>query len=184
MAKRSLALTEAQKKVLFPAIASIALLAAFSYVVSHSMAELNLLRRNISEANRKTKAIEQLSELSKKEKDILKAFPLAKDKNNVIREVANWAREQGIDVAAIDPKEEALLGTNFVKMTLTLDAKGNYLQVLQFLKKIESAPYFLIPSVIKLNGFELERRRFSAGRGDDDIIDKKIQLDISVFMVN
>jgi len=183
MSKNRLVLTESQKKVLFPAIASFVLLAAFSYVVSHSMAELNLLRRGISEANRKAAAIEQLTSLSEKEKDILKAFPMVKDKNNVIREVAGWAREQGIEVAAIDPKEEVLEGTNFVKLTLALDAKGGYQQVLQFIKKIETAPYFLLPTVIKLNGFDLEKRRYSSYQSDD-VIDKKVQLDISVFMVS
>lgn len=183
MIKKNLALTESQKKVLFPAVASIVLLTVFSYVVSHSMAELNLLRRKISEADRKATAIGQLAGLSEKEKDILKAFPMAKDKNDIIREIAGWAREQGIEVSAIDPKEEILEGTNFVKLTLTLDAKGGYHQVLQFLKKVESAPYFLLPTVIKLNGFELERRRFSVSQGGD-VIDKKAQLDISVFMVS
>lgn len=184
MAKNSLTLTEAQKKVLFPALASIVLLAALSYIVSHSMAELNLLRRNIAEANRKVKAVEQLSGLSKKEKDILKAFPLVKDKNNIIREVASWAREQGIDVAAIDPKEEVLSGSNFIKLTLALDARGTYIQALQFFRKLEVAPYFLLPTTVKLNGFDLERRRSFMFRGNEELVDKKMQIDITVFMVN
>ena len=183
MALKKIELTEAQKKILFPAIAALILLVVLFYVISHAFVQLNSIKRAIQDTKRKASALTQLQGLVAKEKEVLKAFRNVSDKNNVIQEVAGWARKEGIEVAGIEPREESIAETNFKKLTLAINGKGGYLQVMKFLHRIEKADFFLIPSGVRLGGFELEGRGRYSGLSDADTGRRDLKLEVSIFLL-
>ncbi len=178
-------LKEEQKKVLFPAIAGIILVAGLFYIAERSFSEVNSLKRQLSETLRTEKAILRLQELGIKEQDLLKSFPKLEQKNDLIKEIANWARKEGLEVSEIDPKEELLSGTNFTRLSLAMGGTGDYLSLVRFLKRIDSSEYFILASSLKLAGYDL-KARFSRAQKTPNAQQTFIQpfkVTINVFLI-
>src|SRR3990167_1714505 len=95
--KKKIALTDQQRKVLFPSLAAVILLAALFQLVVYCLSSLQKIEREFSEASRKEKAILKLQSFQKKEQEVLKAFPVIQEKNDIIKEIAGWARKEGLE---------------------------------------------------------------------------------------
>ena len=181
-----LALTDQQKKVVFPLLAAVLLLSVFGYVVSYCFQELKRAERAIREENRRANAMEELKTLVKTEKELLNAFPKASAKNDVIKDIAGWARKEGLEVVSIDPKEETFSGANLRQLALTLNGKGGYLKMMQFIKMVETAPYFLTVSKLTLSGFDPQRTtRCTLGASDAGAFSgsDEFQVTVNAYLV-
>lgn len=175
-------ITNEQKRVIIPVVAAIGLIAALTYLFHFSMATLNRLERELSEAQRKEKAIGKLQELKMKEKALLQTFRKVSERDDIIKEVAGWARKEGVVIDAIEPTEASIPNTNFVSLTVVLKGKGDYLSLMRFLKTVESAPYFILSSGLELTGYDPKRGRFSSGKSAEELRDSSFKATINVFL--
>ena len=142
----------------------------------------------LAELKRKEKAIGKMQELEIKEKELLKIFPNIQKKNDIIEEIAGWARKENLEVSEIAPKETTLTGTNFRQLELTLNGKGSYLPLMRFLNRVESSSYFILASGLQLGGYELKggRSRYMGARGATSGVDpygKGFKVTVHVFLL-
>ena len=183
-AKKKILLTDRQKKILFPSLTAVILLAAMFQLIVTCFNSLHKIERELSEASRKEKAILKLQSFQKKEQEVLKAFPTIQEKNDIIKEIAGWARKEGLEVASIEPKEEELPGTNFRQLTFTMNGSGDYLSTMRFLKRVESSAYFIMTSGLQLKGYDLQRGRTRFGDSKNTALQEKgFQVTVNVFLL-
>lgn len=176
-------MTDEQKRIVIPVLTAVVLLAAFFYLARSSMMTLSGSKRELSELRRKEKAITQLGELEAKEKTLLQTFRRANEKDDVIKEVADWARSEGIEINEIEPSETSIPRTNFVKLMFTMKGSGSYLPIMRFLKNLEAAPYFVLASSLELEGYEPRRGRFSSERSETGSDSNMFKVTINAFLV-
>lgn len=181
-------ITDDQKRVVIPTVVGFILLSCLGYIIYYTTNQLKQAGLQVSEASRKKQAIERLQTLKAREQELLTAFPRIQKKNDIIEEIAGWARKEGLDVTEIEPKEVALSGTNFRQLTLTLSGKGSYIPITRFLKRIESSTYFLLASGLQLAGYEFQRAgsRFSRRYGpqkDENELNRTFKIVINVFFL-
>ncbi|PIQ85476.1 MAG: hypothetical protein COV74_08275 [Candidatus Omnitrophica bacterium CG11_big_fil_rev_8_21_14_0_20_45_26] len=186
MANQKEFLTEQQKKVVVPVLAGAVLLGALGFIVYQTQAELISVKRDVSLVRQKIKLVQTLQVKQKEEKDVLKSFPPAEKRNDVIKDIANMARLEGLQVDEIDPKESELPGTNFINLALGIRGAGNYLSMARFIKRLEAGDNFILISSLNLNGFDLKSRTGSRrSKSSDSLLDDHRDFDIiiNVFLV-
>ena len=185
MEKKKKSVMDRQKKFLLPLTTGMILLAVLFYLIYNCLTVLKRTERTLAEVKRKERAIDKMQTLKAKEEDLLKAFPSVQKKNDIIEEIAGWARKEGLEVNEIEPKELTVTGTNFRQLSLTLNGRGTYLPITRFLKRIESSPYFILASGLQLGGYELRtsRSRYSMMNRDVDYTSKGFKVTVNVFML-
>ena len=175
-----------KKQIIVPVLMALILLGSLSYLIYRCVNTLRITQANLAEESRKEKAIGSMQELQNKEGELLKVFPNIQKKNDIIEEVAGWARKEGLDVTQIEPKESTLAKTNFRQLILTLSGKGGYLPITRFLKRVESSPYFVLTSGLQLNGFDLRSsvsQRYRAKGQEEAPVGKDFKVTVYVFLL-
>lgn len=181
---KKITITEKQKKILIPLLAATVLITALGYLIYYTNNELQLIRRQISDAKRKEKAITELGQLKAKEETLLKAFPRAQDKNDIIKEITGWARKEGLEVTDIEPTESSVASTDFKQLSFVLTGHGSYLPIMRFLKRVEASSYFVLTSGLTLQGFDLSRQKSRVGsKVSQDVKEGPFKITINLFLL-
>ncbi len=184
--KKKQELARKQKELIAPILMGLILFGSLGYLIHYCSGALKKNEMSLSDLKRKAKAISRMQDLTVREKDLLKVFPNIQKKNDIIEEIAGWARKEGLEVAEITPKETSLSGTNFKQLVLTLNGTGTYLSLMRFLKRIEASPYFVLASSLQLNGYELKgwsRYRSRSPRQADTKMDRGFKVNVDVFLL-
>lgn len=179
--KKSLAVGERQKKIIFPTLAAGVLLACLCFIVHDSIMKLGRLEKELSEANRMQKAIAKLRDSKTKEQNLLKMFPGVQQKDDIMKEIAGWGRREGLEITQIEPKEEILPNTNFMQLSLTLTGNGSFLPITKFLERLEASSYFILVSNLQLQGFEPQRARSVRGERNE-LGERSFKVTVNVFL--
>jgi len=179
MVPQGLTLTEQRKKMIPPLVIALILLGAFIYIMTVTQAELRAKKYELSQIHQKIGVLKDLEGYRTQEAALLEAFPALSNKDDVIKEIVNGARVAGIQVDEIDPQEEVIAGTNFIKMGLNIKGFGTYLSAFRFLRKLENSQNFFIPSKLLLKGTDLGARRSRRGQSGD-LLDKLQPIDVTI----